>query len=173
MGKNKVRLLVLLGSLVVLAGSAFADVPSNLIVTAGGYQWVWAAPCAPVQPSCGETLSLTDGWSIPTASQWQNSFNDTEDVFNAFTLPNEGTLCAASYFNSGYDFCDYWDLEDGYIWGAPVGIADDQDAAENPASEAFLVRAPTAPAVPEPSSVMLLGSGALAVVGSIRRKFCL
>lgn len=171
MGKSKVRLLVLLGGLVVLACSAFADVPSNLIVNAGGYQWVWAAPCAPVQPSCGNTIDLTDGWSIPTTSQWEASFDDGEDVFNAFTLPNMGTLCAASYFNSGYDDCDYWDLEAEYISGAP--FAEYDDYADPSAYEAFLVRAPAAPAVPEPSSMLLLGSGALAVVGSIRRKFCL
>ena len=172
MGKFKVRMLVVLGALVVLAGSAFADVPSNLIVNAGGFQWVWAAPCAPEQPSCGNTLDLTDGWSIPTASQWQTSFDDTDAVFNAFTLNGTGQLCGSPYFDSGWTNCDSGDLEEGYIWGAPAGIANDLDGATNPASETFLVRG-GAPAVPEPSSMLLLGSGALAVFGSIRRKLCL
>ncbi len=170
MGKFKVRMLVLLGALLMVAGSAFADVPSNLTVSAGGYQWVWASPCAPVQPSCGQALNLTDGWSIPTVSEWQASFSSTADVYNTFTLNGTGQLCGSAYFNSGYSHCDSSDVQAGYIWGAPLGISNNLGGATNLASETFLVRG-GAPAVPEPSSMLLLGSGALGLINSIRRKF--
>lgn len=167
MSNLKLRHFVLLGCFAMLAMSAFADVPTNLIVDRGGYQWVWAAPCAPAQPSCGNALTLTDGWSIPTTGQWQSSFTDTMDVYNVFTMNGTGQLCASAYFDSGYTHCDSGDLQQGYIWGAPAPIGNSD--ANNPASEAFLVRADVAP-VPEPSSFLLLGSGALGIFGTIRRK---
>ena len=160
------RLLLIVACVAVLAVGALADVPSNLTVTRGAYQWVWASPCAPQQPSCGNTLTLTNGWTIPTAAEWTASFVDTADIYNAFTLNGTGQLCGSPYFNSGYSHCDSSDLQAGYIWGAPQPISNAFGGDTNSASEGFLVRTAT----PEPGSMLLFGSGVLGIVGVIRRK---
>src|SRR5664279_3593148 len=150
-----VRLLIVLACLLVLAVGALADVPSNLIVNAGGLQWVWAAPCAPIEPSCnasGHDLTLAYGFTIPTTAEWLASFTDTAAVYTAFNITN-GFLCASSYFDSGWTNCDSGDMAAGYLWGAPLGIGNSD--ANNPASEALLVRGAT----PEPSSLALMGTG--------------
>jgi hypothetical protein len=152
----------------VLAVGAMADVPANLIVTRGGFEWVWASPCAPEQPTCGDPLTLTNGWSVPTNNEWLASFTDTLDVYNAFNVTN-GYLCAASYFDSGYNHCDPGDMQAGYIWGAPQPISNGYGGDTNPASEGLVVRTGT----PEPSSLLLLGSGVLGVLGIVRRKISL
>ena len=159
------RLLLIVACVAVLAVGALADVPSNLTVTRGVYQWVWASPCAPEQPSCGNTLTLTNGWTIPTAAEWTASFVDTADIYNAFTLNGTGQLCGSPYFNSGYTWCDSSDLQSGYIWGAPVPISNGYGEYYS-TSEGFLVRTAT----PEPGSMLLFGSGVLGIVGVIRRK---
>ncbi len=153
------RLLLLAACLTLLAGSALADVPSNLIVNAGGLEWVWAAPCAPIEPSCnasGHDLTLAYGFTIPTTADWLASFSSAQDVYNAFNVTN-GFLCASSYFDSGWSNCDGSDMLSGYLWGAPppIGNAD----ANNPASEALLVRGGSP--VPEPGSLALMSTGLL------------
>lgn len=163
------RLLLLAVCLTLLAGSALADVPNNLIVNAGGLQWVWAAPCAPIEPSCnasGHDLTLAYGFTIPTAAQWLSSWASTADVYNAFNA--NGQLCASPYFDSGWSHCDSGDMQSGYLWGAPppIGNAD----ANNPASETLLVRGGS---VPEPNSLALIGTGLLGCIGVVRRKLYL
>ncbi len=163
------RVLIVAACLLLLALTAFADVPSNLVVTRDGYDWVWAAPCSPVMPSCsGHDLTMQYGFTLPTIGEWTASFTDTADIYNAFTLG--GQLCASTYFDSGYTHCDSSDLQSGYIWGAPVpSIANAFGGDTNLASEAFLVRGEAA-AVPEPSSFILLFSVGVATVIARRRR---
>jgi len=164
------RVLVVAACLLLLALTAFADVPSNLVVTRGVYNWVWADPCSPVEPSCnasGHNLTLTDGWTLPTTSEWLASFTDTLDVYNAFNVTN-GYLCASSYFDSGYNHCDAGDMQAGYIWGAPQPISNSYGGATNSASEGLLERGGAA--VPEPSSFILLFSAGVATVIARRRR---
>ena len=161
------RLLLIVACVAVLAVGALADVPSNLTVTRGAYQWVWADPCAAQEPSCnpsGQDLTLTNGWTIPTDAEWLASFTDTADVYNAFNVTN-GYLCASAYFDSGYTHCDAGDVQNGAIWHAPAPIGD-PIYSNDPRADSFLVRSAT----PEPSSLLLFGSGMLGVVAVIRRK---
>jgi hypothetical protein len=108
------------------------------------------------------------GFSLPTVAEWNDSFTGTLDLYNAFTLGGTGQLCASSYFDSGYNHCDPTDLQAGYVWGAPIGIANDFGGATDYRSEAFLVRGEAA--VPEPSSFILLFSMGIATVIARRRR---
>jgi hypothetical protein len=120
-----------------------------------------------LEPSCntsGHDLTLTNGWTIPTAAEWTASWVDTVDIYNAFTLNGTGQLCGSPYFDSGWTNCDSGDLQIGGIWHAPAPIGD-PIYYDNTNSEAFLVRP-----IPEPASMLLFGSGLLGVVGVIRRK---
>ncbi len=52
------RTFILAACVFLLALTAYAGpiVPVNLIVDRGGLEWVWASPCAPEQPSCGNSI---------------------------------------------------------------------------------------------------------------------
>lgn len=125
---------------------------ASVIVNAGGFEWVYAGPCAGESPSCG-VVQLHHGFVFANDAQWLASFANVAAVNTAFTGPNK---CAASYFNTVYDHCDFSDLSSGYIWHSP--LAPDADHRNNLAAETFLVRA-SRNDVPEPASIALLGLG--------------
>ncbi len=140
--------------------------PANLIVQAGGLDWVWAAPCAPIQPSCDPGgVVFHDGFGIPTAAQWTNSWPSLAALVAAFT-PGGGQLCASPYFSTSYSHCDSGDLIEGAIWHAPAPIG--LEFTDDPAAESFLVRGAVA-AVPEPATIGLVLTG-LALAFRVRRK---
>jgi hypothetical protein len=96
-------LIALLFSLTWMTSAMAVDVPSNLIVNAGGMQWAWASPCAPAAPSCGNPLVMHDGWNVASSSDFASSFTGFADLSAQF---GAGTICASAYFNSGYGQCD-------------------------------------------------------------------
>jgi hypothetical protein len=140
---------------------------TSLIVTAGGYEWVYAGPCAGQNPSCG-TVQLHHDFAFATDEQWNASFTSLAELFSAFA-PGGNVLCASSYFNTVYDHCDASDITSGYVWHSPLAPSLGQrDALWG---ETFLVRSVDAPAdVPEPASLALFGLG-LAGAAAARRKF--
>lgn len=138
---------------------------ASKIYTAGnGLEWVYAGPCAGLEPSCG-TVQLHSGFSFATEQQWNDSFADLAALIAAFDLYNfSSSKCAAAEFNVVYDHCDADDAISAYVWNAPF-VPGWQ--ASNAAAETFLVRA-KASSVPEPSAFLLLGLGLLGL-GLARR----
>lgn len=134
--------------------------PDSIIVSAGGMEWVWAGPCATLEPSCGTSV-LRDNFKIPTAAQWLASFADAAALSSAFTSSSGAPICGSAWFNTMYDHCDPYDLTIGYIWGAPSPIS---GSPNDRLSESFLVRA-----VPEPETYAMLLAG-LALMGFVARR---
>jgi len=149
------------------AGAMLGEAPDpGVIVQAGGYEWVYAGPCAGANPSCG-TVQLHHGFDFATDAQWNASFTSISALASAFA-PDGNVLCASRYFNTVYDHCDFSDLGAGYIWHSP--LAPSQSQRDSSFAETFLVRAIDAPAdVPEPGSIALLALG-LASFAAARRK---
>jgi hypothetical protein len=155
--------LVAAGSMTASAAALIGiDPPSNLIVSAGGLEWVHAAPCAP--GGCG-TITLHHGFRLPTDSEWLSSFTDLNDLYTKFSTPIPLGKCAAPYFSDQWDHCDFGDVQLGYVYNSP--FAPDGLHRFAGISETFLVRGEGGE-IPEPATYVLVGAG-LAAVG-LRRK---
>ena len=159
-------LCVIVSSALLSASPAVAQidapVPTNNYITFGGSDWAWAAPCAPMEPSCGVvdfSYQGTQGWRLPTA-----------DEFLAGPLAADfGTYdnfrCASAWFSTNYTHCDYGDGVQFAVYGDPRN-----PYPGNGAVETWAIR--NAAAVPEPTTwaMMLFGFVAISVAMRRRRK---
>ena len=168
------RLSTFVGAaLLAISGSSFAAgatlgqvPPSSLIVSAGGYEWVYANPCAGESPSCG-VVQLSNGFQFATDSQWNASFASIGALVSAFTDDGGNAKCASPYFSVDYNHCDFNDAKAGYIWHSP--LAPDAFHRDDAFGETFLVRG-AVNAVPEPSEYALMLLGLATIAGVMRRR---
>lgn len=131
--------------------------PGSVLVERGTLQWVWAAPCATLDPSCDAPLQH-HRFRIPGRQEWLASFNDMLDLVQAFTLSDGNPRCGSPWFSPTYDHCDLGDLQIGAVWHSALCTPGDANC-NHPNSESFLVRA-----VPEPQALVLMAAG-LALLG--------
>jgi hypothetical protein len=138
--------------------------PSKIYTAINGLEWVYAAPCAGEDPSCG-TVTLHHGFRFASGTEWVSSFGDLAGLIAAFDLNNyDPAICAAPEFSNSHNHCDPSNAISGYVWHAPVGLFAPNDSyANNSAGETFLVRGTISNNnVPEPGTIALVG---LALVG--------
>ena len=154
------------GGMVAPIFRAPADaVDPSVIISHAGNEWVWAAPCAAEQPSCGAPTPMY-GFDNPTQDQWA-TWADRAELMAAFTDGSGNAICASAYFGSGYSHCDMSDAVNGHIWHAYANnICDPSyyDGCVAPTTETFYVRA-----VPEPETYALMIAG-LGLVGFMVRR---
>jgi len=164
-----------MGAPVLAAGVTFnTPPPDSVIVVEGGLEWIWAAPCATQDPSCGAPGSPPgvypiQGFDIPTQQQWADSWSNLAELVAAFIGPDGSQKCGSPWLSSQYNHCDSSDLQNGHIWHAFAnGICNPAyyDGCEASTTETFLVRGR---AVPEPATLALLAS-ALGVMGWFSRR---
>lgn len=135
--------------------------PASVIVVEGGLEWIWAAPCAAVDPSCGTPGPLPiQGFRVATDSEWAAAWTDRAELVAAFVIGGVAK-CGSPWMSSFHDHCDVQDLQNGHIWHAFAnGICNPSyfNGCEASTTETFLVRGARGQ-VPEPGTLALLGLG--------------
>jgi hypothetical protein len=181
------RLLVLM-ALQLFVVSAYAGpinspVPSDAYIVYDNLDWAWGGPC-PYSGGCYATGDLsyqgTQGWGLPTASELalipsgfasdfitgsgNVPYGGTDPVsgayFSSAVSPALSGACATPYFSSNSTWCDFSDGASGY-W---AGVTNPYPYY----SEQLYVR--SASPIPEPSSLVLMGTYILGMAGFLGRK---
>ncbi len=155
-----------------VAAVTLGPIPADRIVTYGGAEWVWAAPCNMNYESCPFSWAEQTqyGWRIPTAQEVADSITANLTAFIAAFQSPLGTvsyagdtyLCAAEWFTD-LGACQPGDALAGYITNL---------GSTNFGAESFVIRditEPVLPSVPVPASLPLIG-GAMALMAALRRR---
>ena len=166
--KAKTLLAVALLASALAARSAITQepdpgpVPANAFITFGGFDWVWASPC---DGGCSQII-FQDGFGYATVAQWANrpQASDFLDPGGNFSGVGGQMRCGSPWFDLTWDHCDYEDGVNGLVTSGPL------NGQSFDSKETWLVRG-EASTVPEPGSLLLVGTGLFGIVGTVRRRF--
>jgi hypothetical protein len=120
-------------------------VPSSMIVSHNGLEWVWASPTAADYNPDG-VLVGKDGFGFATPEQW--ALRPPVSAFGPsvpWTWGSTATLCAAPWFDKSFDHCDWDDAVAGYYGSALSGqlpAGPDGTTPMGMVAETWLVRVP-------------------------------
>lgn len=95
-------------------------VPSDLIVSSDGYEWVWASPCSGGCSTIDLSYQSQFGWGFvgePVLALRPSPQSFLFDVNG----PQSGSnlRCASPYFDNTYSHCDYGDFVAGFVTSLP------------------------------------------------------
>lgn len=184
LGLGAASLLVVVTAMPVQAAPILPPGLQELIVlgtkpdTGSKWEWVWVSTCPEGRDNCSFKEGVDYGFTPPNNTHWNESFDNTGALFDAFTDPVPGGFftgkCAYDIFSQDLlgEPCGTGDLQKGIVWQSPYpGVVTGLDynskfVLDN--SEILWVRAnadyvaaPLPTPMPEPSSLLLLGAGLL------------